>query len=154
MQPKDFMLEREELYLNSIMLVVVSVTGVRDTAIRSKSRNTPELVLARQVYCYVAYMHRPFNISLATIGAFINKDHSTVIYNKNRAGQLLSIKDSLITEKIKQFNSAYDGSTLVRIPEGEYIRLLKKEELLNKLIKGVRLTVREIHSELNKLAEI
>lgn len=62
--------------LMAILSAVGQATDVVIYDILSQSRKF-EIVSARHLFCYVAYIHNRYTLS--SIGLFINRDHSTVI---------------------------------------------------------------------------
>ena len=48
-----------------------------------------EVCIYRQLVCYV--LQEKFNLKLEVIGKFINRDHSTVIYNRQRFKEILNL---------------------------------------------------------------
>ena len=74
------------------------IAGVKVEDAIGRSRKQ-ELVLARQLYCYLARLNT--NASLAKIGYFINRDHVSVLHSLNKAKWYLEVKDPLM---MKIFN--------------------------------------------------
>jgi len=64
--------------LESILLDVSTATGVSVDDMKGKSR-IREYVLARQFYCKIAKDSTAY--SFRSIGAYINRDHATVIHS-------------------------------------------------------------------------
>lgn len=71
------------------------VTRVTLPELISKKRNK-QLVMARQMFSYIA--HKAGNFSLSEIGRFLNRDHSTIIYSRDNAKDMLDIKDAFFTQ--------------------------------------------------------
>lgn len=57
------------------------------------SNRRAELVKARQICCYL--MYDILNLPLVTIGKQLNRDHATVIYSKNKIGDLIGKNPSI-----------------------------------------------------------
>ena len=165
MDSRQYRLNRADSYLKSILSTVVTITGITAIDIKGKRKNTPELVLARQLYCYAAYNYRPTDISIESIGAYINKHHASIIYGKNKVLSKIDINDTEAIALVGTFHDVYekpaiskvsrgDGLTFIRIREKDYIALLKKEELLTTLVKENRALIRSTTKKLRKLTEI
>lgn len=99
-------------------------------AIRSKIRNR-EIVFARQLFCWTAhkYFTKPYDLSLATIGGAILRNHSTVIHSIKTINNLIETNRHIqrrvenTEEKVQQLAerlSRGGGSPLTVSMEAEY----------------------------------
>ena len=68
---------------DKIMCAVANATGVPADAIQSDRRNE-RLTDARHVFCYLAWAVGGRAASLAGIGRWLGRDHSTVLHSKRR----------------------------------------------------------------------
>jgi chromosomal replication initiation ATPase DnaA len=72
-------------YLLNVLRVVSEQTLIPEIEIVSAKRNRP-ISDARKIFCHAVYKNRnSLLLSLEEIGSFLNRDHSTVITNKNQA---------------------------------------------------------------------
>jgi len=84
-------------YLHSILLAVSKASKVSVKDIKGENRHT-EFVAARQIYCYMAYISKPFPVSYAQIAGAINRDHATAIYSIKTINKFIEIKDPRINK--------------------------------------------------------
>jgi len=71
----------EDLYLNSVLNKISRITDISIETLKSQGKQSTDIVVARQLYFYIAKMQQPFKISYAKIGFIVGKrDHSTVLY--------------------------------------------------------------------------
>lgn len=89
-----------------ILKQVCSVLKVRQDQVTSKSRK-PHLVEARQI---TAYLMRNKN-TLKEIANKLNQAHPTVFYSINKIEDLISIKDSRITQILEMYNDTTRENT-------------------------------------------
>lgn len=94
--------------LKKIITEVSKVTGVPIESIKSKTRKR-EIMLARRIFMVVA--RKTTSASLATIGAFVNKDHATVVHANREHGAMLSLKSKHPIDKMymRHFNDVVEG---------------------------------------------
>lgn len=78
-----------QLELIRLLDAVEAGTGVLKVDILSRSRRRP-VSDARKIFCYLSYEKMDGRKSLHDIGAFIGKDHSTVIHNRDEAKNLIT----------------------------------------------------------------
>jgi hypothetical protein len=67
-------------FLEQKLLEVSAVTKVPISVMEGTDRHR-DFVIARQLYCYIAYRTKPFEISLREVGLGIKKDHATVMHS-------------------------------------------------------------------------
>lgn len=60
--------------------------------------------IARALVCYCLYQ---IGSTLMSLGGFLNKDHSTIIYNKRRIEQLREIRDKKVLHYIEDITNKY-----------------------------------------------
>lgn len=77
--------------LLEIAETVESFLGVKKNSIANAGR-VKEVAEARMIFCLLASKFT--KLSLKAIGGFINRYHSTVIYNRNTANDLLEVDKS------------------------------------------------------------
>lgn len=102
---KTASIEREQLLiLEELLSRVCDITGASPSVVFSKTR-LAYVVEVRNKFCYVAV--QTTDLSLATIGSFVGRDHTTVLhaqkYCRNRMSEDEDFKSSLLTllERIK-----------------------------------------------------
>jgi len=112
---KKSLTDIENEYLYKILKQVSVVAEISIDAMQGKSRK-PEIVIARQLYCYLAYTLKTFNVSYARIGSFICRDHTTVIYSIKKVEDAIDVQDAPIMRVLHVFavdNLMYNKYELV-----------------------------------------
>ena len=78
--------------------IACEVVGIKPEQIKLRQR-TQNLVLARQLICYIAVNHMGFPVT--TVGQMIGRDHSTVIHSRNTFRDMLELNYPQETEAYK-----------------------------------------------------
>lgn len=91
----------EKVDIKDLMKIVCDVVGVPIYKLSTKSRKR-ELVVARHLISY-------FGVSVTTqtlssIGAQMNKDHTTIIHGRETIKDLLEIGDEVVCSAVAQIN--------------------------------------------------
>jgi chromosomal replication initiation ATPase DnaA len=91
----------EKIDIKDLMNIVCDVIGVPIKSLSSKSRKR-ELVVARHLISY-------FGVSvsaqtLTSIGAQMNKDHTTIIHGRETIKDLLEVGDEVVCTAVAQIN--------------------------------------------------
>ena len=82
----------KNITIESILDEVIRKENISLQSLKSKSRKR-EIVMARQLYSYLAKANT--SLSLAKIGSYINKDHSTILYNIKVVKYVRELQDKL-----------------------------------------------------------
>jgi DnaA-like protein len=91
---KQMVREKEgQKRLNEILEIVCQVTGATPEQLRSKETNR-EVSDARRLFWHVTGLIKDYDFTLATLGAFFNRDHSTVIAARSKTEELLAYNAS------------------------------------------------------------
>lgn len=86
---------KNERVIKSVHEIVIETIGA-DPVTKNRKNTT---VIARQIFCKIA---KDLGYTYVYLARYLNKHHSTLIHNYNRAGELIYIKDLLFTEKYEQ----------------------------------------------------
>lgn len=92
------------------------VTGISQDLIKGESR-LREIVSARHLYCFLCKRYFSSKISLGAIGAFINRDHATVIHAVRK------VSNHYATDRTF---AAYIDDVLNSFESDNHLRLFKK----------------------------
>lgn len=80
--------------LSDIERIVTECLNMEPNCLKNKSR-TRDIVDARTIYTHIA---RKYNFTVKTVGAHINRDHTTAIHHTKKAENLLTV-DEIFAEK-------------------------------------------------------
>jgi len=94
----------KEKNLDTILNLICNGLNLKNKDVRSRSRKR-ELVTARMIAIGISY--RVTDNKLKEIGSYFDRDHSTVIYNRDLFNDLVKIKDPLIMKTLNQLNLDY-----------------------------------------------
>lgn len=110
--------------LNRILETTCKTLNVHPNDVRGKTR-TQEATYARHIFCFVAYNLVTIH-SLKSIGKEISRDHSTVIYGKDRIANQIDIYKPVFddVEEVKRqlllFKGDYDNAKITKNHVGYY----------------------------------
>ena len=110
--------ERKKRKLEFIESKVLQITGL--DKIRTKSR-THEYVLGRFLFCWFAREYTPY--SYADIGAYLGRDHATVLHNIRSGNWEIQYNNTL--------KSRHED--LVIIMESEFINSTERQDLKERI---------------------
>lgn len=97
MKYKIKLTKEESAYLNLILYRTSKITGISVQSITSKHRKR-EKVVARQLYCYLAFTYRTNkSMSMSKIASMLGQDHSTCLYSIKEIKKFIGIENSEIT---------------------------------------------------------
>lgn len=93
--------QEDKVDIKDLIKIVCDVVGVPKKEIDGKRRKR-EYVVARQL---IAYFGMSVSAqTLSSIGAWINKDHTTVIHGRDTIKDLLEVGDEVICTAVAQVN--------------------------------------------------
>lgn len=88
--------------LDNVMEAVSSVTGVPSEKVFGRDRFR-EIAAARHLFCYTAKLHT--DCTLATIGRFLGRDHTTAINSIKVCNDMIDVHDEVFVSMINEINS-------------------------------------------------
>lgn len=126
--------EKKKRKLEYIEDKVLQVTGLDE--IRTKSR-AHQYVLGRFLFCWFAREYTPY--SYATIGAYLNRDHATVLHNIRSCNWEIKYNSTLKSQH----------EDLVIIMESEFVNSTEREDLKEriKLLEHKLITLKKQYNE-------
>lgn len=115
------MIENKLVIAENIKQVIIKYFMISDKRIRSKSKKE-ELVLARQLYCYLTKKVLSRNrvkrkgYTLNKIGMLIDRDHATVLYSINAITKHLEY-DKNLQATVNELNDVIKSRNLLEPPD-------------------------------------
>lgn len=85
----------------NLLSVISFVSGQPEEEILGASRSRG-LVLCRHVYYHIA--RTKMGLKLSQIGAFFNRDHTTIIHGLSKVKDMISIEDDITCQFLEQVN--------------------------------------------------
>jgi hypothetical protein len=98
------------LTCQNLLSVISFVSGQPENEILGASR-ARGLVLCRHAYYHIA--REKMGLKLAQIGAFFNRDHTTIIHGLTKVKDMLSIQDEITCNFIEQVNNCIREKYLI-----------------------------------------
>ncbi|MFW5871757.1 MAG: helix-turn-helix domain-containing protein [bacterium] len=142
------MKENKLAIAENIKEVVLNYFMISDKRIRSKSKKE-ELVLARQLYCYLTKKVLSRNrvirkgYTLNKIGMLIDRDHATVLYSVNAITKHLEYDKNLQTT-VKELNDIIESKNLLESPD------VNNHDKVTGIFEKIDEYLLEIETETNK----
>jgi hypothetical protein len=100
------------LTCQNLLSVISFVSGQSEDAILGPSRSRG-LVLCRHVFYHVA--RKKMGLKLVQIGAFFNKDHTTILHGLSKIDDMVSINDEIVCNFLEQVNNCIKEKYLIPI---------------------------------------
>lgn len=106
----------------TILSICSDVLNIPEAEIKRKSRKA-EVVIARHIYCYIAYYKT--KTTSKKVGNVINRNHATVLHALKKICDFLDINDIIVTS---QYNRV-----IIKIEEKQFNSLVVQDVNLLKL---------------------